>query len=186
MAHSTLNKLRAIDARGPALRPGSVVMFGWAPLKLFDEDGDWVLHEPDFRQPQLTWVRGIGTTLRVLNWQAAVIHALGVTPRQTLYDDFVLVEPGAESAPHVFLDRVEPRLDHESGWYAGVDREGCDRAEIEPMFIPAARLLDSCPHWVPYLALPPGFHLVFQDHRLVQVFDPDGHNCLASLNPTKN
>jgi hypothetical protein len=173
-AQSTLNKLRSLHAHGRALHPGSIIMFGWAPLKLHDEGGDWVLYELDFTQPTLTWVRGVDTTLQVLNLQAAVVHAVGVAPRETRYDDFVLVEPAAESAPDVFLARVEPHLDHDSGWFAGVEREDGRRSDAERVAVPMAGLVGSCPQWVPYLALPPGYRLAFRDGRLVQLSDPDG------------
>jgi hypothetical protein len=53
-------------------------------------------------------------------------------------------------------------LDHDSGWFAGVERDG-KRADSEQMAVPIAESVGSCPQWVPYLALPPGYRLVFRD-----------------------
>lgn len=180
-ALSTLRELQALNTQGPPLHPGSVIMFGWAPLKVCEEGRDWVLCEPDFTQSALAWVRGVGATLHVLDSQAAVVHALGVEPRGTFYDDSVLIEPAAESSEHVFLERLESRLEHHSGWCVGIEREEVVPGGIETLEIPAARVLVRRPEWMPYLALPPGFQLVFRARRLVHIFDADGRDLVDFL-----
>lgn len=172
-AESTLRKLASLHAQGPPLSADSVVMFGWAPLRVVEKDGDWILHAPDFRETELRWAPDITSTLRVMDQQAAVVRALSASPRVARYDDFVLVQPGAERAPRVFLERDEPRLPHESGWFAGIDPADVEH-EQPPATVPVSVLVNTNPEWLPFLALPPGFLVSLQNQQPVSIVGPDG------------
>ena len=47
-AQSMLAKFAELHARGPALHPGSVIDFGWAPLRIEAMGDVWFVCEPDF------------------------------------------------------------------------------------------------------------------------------------------
>ena len=52
-AQSMLAKFAELHARGPALHPGSVIDFGWAPLRIEAMGDVWFVCEPDFAHDRL-------------------------------------------------------------------------------------------------------------------------------------
>lgn len=170
-ARSLLEKLRELHARGPKLHPGSVIEFGWAPLRIEQSDGAWYLCEPEFAAGAQRFVRGVGVTLRVLDDQARVIHLLGVVPHATRFDETVLVSSQAWDAPRVICDRARTAVAHYSGWYIGADDAVGKRPSPSAAPVTAGELAVRRPAWTAVLALPPGYLATFEDDRLSAVYD---------------
>ena len=63
--------------KAPTLRDGSIVEFGWAPLKLVAAGDGLEIWEPDFERDPAIFQPSADTVLRVLAKQAAVTHACG-------------------------------------------------------------------------------------------------------------
>lgn len=170
-ARSLLEKLRELHARGPALHPGSVIEFGWAPLRIEESDDAWYLCEPEFAHGAQRFVRGVGVTLRVLDDQARVIHLVGAVPRATRFDETVLVADQAWDAPKVICDRARTEVARYSGWYIGPDDSGRERSDPSAKPVTAGELAVRRPQWMAVLALPPGYLAAFEDDRLTAVYD---------------
>jgi hypothetical protein len=186
LAQNALDKLASLHASQPALVAGSTILFGWAPLKVLETDGDWILHELDFTQADTVWVRGVGTTLEVLDWQAQIVHELHEKPQTSLHDDLVLLETDVESAESVFLDRIESKIEGSAGWYAGVDVDDSETRDKSTTLARVSEILSTHLEWMPFLALPVGFQLVFRARQLVELSDTSGRGLRIPPNPARH
>jgi hypothetical protein len=170
-ARSLLEKLRELHARGPRLHPGSVIEFGWAPLRIEPSGEVWYVCEPDFAHGAQHFVRGVGVTLRVLDDQARVIHLTGAAARATRFDETVLVSDRAWDAPRVVCDRARTATAGYSGWHIGADDDAPAQAPATATKVSAGELAVRRPAWAAVLALPAGYLATFEGDRLTAVYD---------------
>lgn len=159
-------------AAGPALHPGAIIDVGWAPLQVREQDAQtWQLCEPVYGAEPMDWRRGLDITLAVLDRQAALIRALGVTPLATRCDQWLLLAPGVLQAPAAFLERKAAAAPGDSGWYVGVHDSAvpADRRLAERMA--AGRLALQRPAWLAALALPVGCMAFYRRDLLDTIVD---------------
>jgi hypothetical protein len=169
-ADSLLAKLAELHRRGPALGPGSVIDFGWAPLRIESgADGAWAVCEPDVLGDLRYFVPGASVTLRILDDQARVIRSLGVAPEATRFNELVSVADRALAETAVYLDRSAAHRDGHSGWYAWPGGDEEEPGEVRQILAGKLVLLRPC--WMRALALPLQYGARFVDDRLVAVID---------------
>jgi hypothetical protein len=174
-AESLLAKFAELHSRGPKLHPGSIIDFGWAPLRI-DESGDaWFVCEPNFAHDAASFVPGVAVTLRVLDDQARIVRLLGVTPLATRFDQTVLVDERTWHVPDVIANRLRPGRLGDSGWYIMPDETELQGPPPEAQPIVAGKIAISRPGWVKVFALPPGHLAVFRNSRLVEIYDENSH-----------
>jgi hypothetical protein len=179
LGHDLLAKLAELDARGPALRPGAIIGFGWANLRLDGSPDELEVQEPRFDIDALDqWRDGASDTLRVLREQIELCKRFGLEPVPSWYTSIALVEPGALEHDHVTLERQQGPGDGTSGWVivAAKDDVPTPRAEdLQPVTI--AKIWARQPDWMRVLALPPGHVAILNHGALGAIFDP-GHRDL--------
>ncbi len=173
-ARALLSTLAEMHTRGPALRSGSLIQYGWVDLLLEDtQTASPVLRvcEPDFlgagvqqRLPRVDY------SLRVLREQASLLHALGCTGEETRYTDSVVLASGCLLEPRIYLERRSAVREGDSGWFIG-PVEPADSDELEA--IPAHQLLSLRPEVMPVLGLPRGFIATFNGEHLEAILDQE-------------
>ncbi|WP_437942620.1 immunity protein Imm33 domain-containing protein [Sorangium sp. So ce341] len=176
-----LTKLAELDAKGPGLREGSTIAFGWAKLTLKDDVDELVVVEPDYSGDALHDTFGdVGDTLRVIANQLRVCKRVGATPQDTWYASRVLFKRGALDERCVYLERRSPRHEDDSGWYIGpaegpaeqrrvVTADDLDSMYVYELHKRRRELLDA-------MALPVGYLAVFSDSAIVHVLDPQNED----------
>ncbi|POA16065.1 hypothetical protein C1886_26120, partial [Pseudomonas sp. FW300-N1A1] len=88
------------------IQDGATFQFGWAPLLLRERAGDLVLCEPDFDDPSRGWRADVTTTLVVQADMMNVVRTYGAAPVASTYEQTLLVDVGAWTAPVVRMTRV--------------------------------------------------------------------------------
>jgi len=171
-ARSMLDTFARLHAAGPKLAPGSRIDFGWAVLQIEAQGKDWLVCEPDFDSEPMRWLPSVDATLGVLQSQAALMRELGVAPRATRGDQTLWLAPDALDASGVYLHRTEPESAAECGWYIGRERgEGDDAEPQRALRVRAGRLLTLRPAWLPFLALPAGYLVKFENDAVTAIYD---------------
>jgi hypothetical protein len=174
-AESLLAKFAELDARGPRLQPGSIIDFGWAPLRIEAIGDAWFVCEPDFAHDAEGFVPTVAVTLQVLDGQARVIRQLRVNSHVTRFDQTVLIDERAWQAPRVVIDRITTKIPRDSGWHVmPAGTEAPDQpSQSKP--INAGKLATLRPEWMKVFALPPGYLTVFDQSHLAEVYDDKSH-----------
>jgi hypothetical protein len=181
-ANGLLEKLAALDAKGPRLADGSTIQIGWSRLTIHQRGAASLLHvhEPDFlHDPQHATVAHVDRTLRVLRDGAAILQLADEAPREFYFWQNIMCERGALLGEHLYFERQEPTGAHDSGWFAGNASAAAraEQAELKPadlVTLPLYRLLVDFPPALKLLALPVGYLAVFRWERLVALFRPGG------------
>ncbi len=169
----TLLRLAAeSDAEGPGLGDGSVIEYGWAPLKVQATGEELALCEPDYVHDPNQFLPTVDGTLRVLAAQSLLLAALGIEGIAAKYDQGLVARRGALAAEQAYLLRRAPVSDRDSGWYAGLatDKATPPDSELEPHFIYA--LFARRRTFMQVLALPYDYLAVFEGDELAAVLDP--------------
>ena len=171
-AQSMLAKFAELHARGPALHPGSVIDFGWAPLRIEAMGEVWFVCEPDFAHDGQTFVPRVAVTLRVLDEQARVIELVRAKPCATRYDETVRIDKRGWDSPRVMVTRLPTKTPKDSGWYIMPDEtEASPHPDEQSMT--AGKLATSRPAWTKVFALPAKYLAIFEGDRLLEVYDEE-------------
>jgi hypothetical protein len=173
---SVLDTFERVEA--PQITAALEIRFGWSLLRLQQDGNALRVTEPDFDAwPHQQYNPTLDVTLRVVGEQANLLQRLGVAGEDTYFDQMVVTAPGALSAREVFLRRVEPISDADSGWLLGTtqDPEALTR-EVDLEAVPSAALVALYPALLAAMVLPRGFVAIFRDNLLTQVFDADGQS----------
>jgi hypothetical protein len=167
-AQSLLAKFAELHVKGPKLHPGSIVDFGWAPLRIEEHGGEWIVCEPDFSRDDLAFTRGVAVTLRVLRDQVRIVQLAGAEPQATRHDHGILISDGLWDAPKAIAVRGAPARKGDSGWSFVPDEDGAVAGE----WITAGKLAIARPGFSSVLALPQDYSASFERDRVLTVYDP--------------
>jgi hypothetical protein len=174
-AKSLLKLVEEADAKVGGLKDGTVIEFGWAPLRLRAEDSDLVICEPDYSGSADRFVPTVNRTLRVVAEQSATLNALGVEGVAAKYDEGVVLKRGVLDLPRVYMHRRHPVSDRDSGWYVGpADDTGGPPDASQLDAIQVYRLLDIRPALLRAMGLPAEYIVVFDGDEIEAVVDPSG------------
>ncbi len=179
-AEGLLAKLEELDRRGPPLRDGSTIRFGWSPLTLHSEGDALVVHEPDFsRDPRLGQRPRIDETLQVLKEQAFLLHMVAAEGESAAYDSQVVIEKECLADLSIYLERSAPVDKRDSGWFIGRVSGKETLVEEDLTSLPVFELMRQRPGVMKALALPAGWMVVFLGDDIQAVFDERGEDRLA-------
>jgi hypothetical protein len=171
--NSLLRMIEEADEHVGGLRDGTVIEFGWAPLRLRAEHQELVVCEPDYAGDVHQFVASVTRTITVVAEQTALLDALGVEGVAARYDQGIVLKRGVLDLGRIFLHRREPVSDRDSGWYVGpADDSGepPDPGQLDAIHV--YRLLNIRPAWLRVMALPPEYIAVFDGDEIEAVVDP--------------
>ena len=176
LADPAANLLRAIErfaTRLPELTDGVTIDFGgFTSLRLRDlpgANGDLIVCEPDFDDdPHQNFRDNITTSLAVVSSQAAWLHRLETRGEPARANTVVTWTDAALATGTFFLRRRTPVSDNDSGWHLGA-RDAAQASEIRSGLL--HEWLRLRPESLPFLALPPGWIVLFDDGSPIALFD---------------
>lgn len=174
-AADVVRKFESLHRSGDVLRDGLRVRFGWSVLTLRAEDHALRVCEPAFdRNPLVELNSTVDVTLRVLVSQVGVLRRVGEAGSDISFEQLVLARGAELEAPSIFLQRLKPAGEQDSGWLIGdADRiESPERDDLRPIRI--FELLRRRPEALQALALPVGYVVVMRGGEIAQVYDAGG------------
>lgn len=172
------------------LLPGQTLRYGWTMLHFVSDEHQWSGAGPDalfieeqqrpFAPNDPSYVAGVARTLSLLQLQNEAIRRNRVTGNSA---------PPSPSQIAITCTRVTPRTitylrplmayrsgeptPRSSGWFIGCcDHEHDHNNPAELATIHLHHLVGSFPGFFPYIAMPVGFQILFEDHQAV-IFHPD-------------
>jgi len=135
--------------------------------------------EPDFGgDPTREWRNDVSTTLAWVGSQVALANRLGVPGEEVRLHQMVVLSKSALASSQLEATRNKPLDENDSGWC--LTDAAQSRDPDDPDAYGAANVmtvLRHCPELGAVLALPPGCAAMFEQHRLVALFDAQGDLC---------
>jgi len=170
-------KIKSAADAGLQLKSGTKIQVGWSVLTLLPEPDGWRAWEPAFTKDALVDLNpDVNVTLRVLKDQAYVLGQVKEDGFDIRFDQMVIVLKGVLGLRRVFLKRVEPLNESDSGWFVGdpdhPDEQARDDLEATPVF----ELYRRRPALLRILALPPGYIVTTLEDGILNVFDGEGRD----------
>ena len=164
------------ERAGNVLADGSIIQIGWGFYK-FERQG------PELRMVTFNYVgdpfseteEDLSLSMRIFHEQTELLEAAKVRDQAvtTSFQDSMLVKRTAMKAPTVYLQRLEPMVEGDSGWYMGVvGEEGSDDPK-DYVRIHTYQLLSFCEAGLALMPMPLGTIGLFQRGQLVEVVDQE-------------
>ena len=168
---------------GTRYKDGELIDIGSMLLRTeLDDEGRFLIKEPDFREVPISWIRGVTRSLQLLRLQKDSAESLQLGDKidfPTLRQS-VLVGIDVDSPLKQFvMERTNPDDVH-SGWFIGqIDSplDYCDPSNLCRVSI--YEVVTNCPNIAGFLAMPSGIRVEKSKDRL-SVFYKD-----QPLTPTK-
>lgn len=178
MAQALLEKMETLNLKGPALKNGSRIQYGWSLLTLRAEDSGLRVCEPDFDGDALQdFHTNLDATFEILGEQAEVLRRTGLTGLDVRFSDEVFVRGDALESPNLFLKRQSPNRAGDSGWYVGNSddldvRTGANPPEVVRVF----ELLRRRRPLLKVLTIPTDYVVTIEREEITGVLDRGGNN----------
>ena len=183
-AEALLKKLAELNEKGPALRDGTVIRFGWSDLKLIQHDEELVVYEPDFsKNPFEDYVADVTSTIQVLVEQTNLLHHIHIEGIACIYSDRIILAKGALDVEEIYLQRSASTPKNNSGWYIGKTRDD-NKKEKEIQDYESRygfEVFQIRPSLMKCLVLPVGFLVLMNGNRIESIVDVDNNNVLNPI-----
>lgn len=170
------------EQAGNVLADGSIIQIGWSFYK-FEQQG------PELRMVTFDYVgdpfsateEDLSLSMRIFHEQTELLEASKVRDQAvtTSFQDSLLVKRTAMKAPTVYLQRLEPMVEGDSGWYMGVVGEEGSQDPKDYVRIHTYQLLSFCEAALALMPMPLGTIGLFQRGQLVEVVDQENHTLYA-------
>jgi len=148
---------------------GNRLRVGWSILTFRSRDDELLVCEPDFSgnpfestRDDVTW------TLLVLARQQDCLRDLGLAEVPVCFHDKIVIAAGCLGESKIYLERKPPKAG-DSGWYIGRPDPSGNNTDLEAIYV--YQLLESRPLLMQYLLLPPGYLIVLEGERVLEVLD---------------
>ena len=150
--------LKGEEDAGSVLQDGSIIQIGWSFYKLVKGEDAFRVVTFDYRgDPFADTQEDLSLSLRIFHEQTEILNRAGVKAETVSFQDTMLIKRTAMTASKVYLQRLEPAVEGDSGWYMGV--------------IHTYRLLSFCEAALALMPLPLGTIALFEDGKLLEVVD---------------
>lgn len=175
---SLFEKFSELNRRGPALRDGTVIRFGWSDLKLSLQGNELIITEPDFGgNPFRDYLPQVTITLEVLTEQVDTLKRTGANGVAAGFRDKVIISKDCLKQEKIYLERTETDEEGDSGWYIGeVEAQPGDPKEKELEAIYLFQLYQIRPALMKVLSFPAGYLIVFNGDNIEAVLNDKNKN----------
>ena len=164
--------LKGEEDAGSVLQDGSIIQIGWSFYKLVKGEDAFRVVTFDYRgDPFADTQEDLSLSLRIFHEQTEILNRAGVKAETVSFQDTMLIKRTAMTASKVYLQRLEPAVEGDSGWYMGViGEEGSDDPK-DYTRIHTYQLLSFCEAALALMPLPLGTIALFEDGKLLEVVD---------------
>lgn len=171
--------LQKEDAGGRVIRDGAVLQIGWGFYHVRrTEAGYQIMACGLLGDPFREVTEDLSLSLEIFAEQRRVLNVTKAVPRETSFQDTLVVQRAAVKAPRVYLQRCEPGNPDDSGWYMGVLGGNAPEDPGEYARVYTYQLLGFCKEALSVMQLPVGTVCVFENGRLVEAADRDNRKIL--------
>lgn len=171
--------LKGEEDAGSVLQDGSIIQIGWSFYKLVQgEDAFRVVTFDYLGDPFADTQEDLSLSLRIFHEQTEVLNRAGVKAETTSFQDTMLIKRTAPAASRVYMQRLEPTGEGDSGWYMGVIGEEGSDDPGDYARICTYQLLSFCEAALALMPLPLGTIALFEDGKLVEVVDENNQTLL--------
>lgn len=164
------------ERAGNALEDGSIIQIGWSFYKFVKQGPELQMVTFDYvGDPFSATEEDLSLSMRIFHEQTELLERAQVRERAvaTSFQDSLLVKRTAMKAPTVYLQRLEPMVEGDSGWYMGVVGEEGSQDPADYVRIHTYQLLSFCEAALALMPLPLGTIGLFERGQLVEVVDQD-------------
>lgn len=161
------------------LKDGNIIEIGWSFYKVTEKDGAFEVVTFDYTgDPFTDTEEDLSLSMRIFHEQTEILNRAKVNAVNTAFQDTMLIKRTARKAPTVYLQRLEPMGEGDSGWYMGViGEEGSDNpADYER--ICTYQLLSFCEAALALMPLPLGTIGLIERGRLVEIVDENNKSLI--------
>ncbi len=167
------------ERAGGVLEDGSIIQIGWSFYK-------FVKQGPELRMVTFDYVgdpfsdteEDLSLSLRIFHEQTEILNKAQIQEQAvtTSFQDTMLMKNTARTANTVYLQRLEPTCEGDSGWYMGVIGEEGSDDPADYTRIQTYQLLSFCEAALALMPLPLGTIGLFERGQLVEVVDENNRN----------
>jgi hypothetical protein len=172
--------LSELNDKGPALKDGSIIRFGWSDLKLSQEGNELVIMEPDFENDPLNhFIPQVTTTLEILLQQFSLLYKINVPPGNCYYRDKIIIAKDCLQKKDIYMERSKIEDKNDSGWFIGenkTDKKEYSNENLEAIY--TFQILKARPELMKTLALPDGYLVTFSGDAITAIIDDKNKNLL--------
>ena len=165
------------EKAGGVLTEDCIIQIGWSFYKFVKEGAGLQMVTFDYvGDPFSSTEEDLSLSLRIFHEQTEVLNKAQVQAVTTAFQDTMLMKNTARTADTVYLQRLEPTGEGDSGWYMGViGEEGSDNPG-DYTRIYTYQLLSFCEAALALMPLPLGTIGLFARGQLVEVVDENNKN----------
>lgn len=162
------------ERAGNAMVDGSIIQIGWSFYKFVRQGPELQMVTFDYvGDPFSATEEDLSLSLRIFHEQTEVLNKANAQAQAvtTSFQDTMLIKRTAMKASSVYLQRLEPTLEGDSGWYMGVIGEEGSEDPNDYARIYTYQLLAFCEAALALMPLPLGTIGLFERGQLVEVVD---------------
>jgi hypothetical protein len=180
-AEWVIQTLKRILEKPGRLVSGVKIRFGWTVFTLQLVEEEFIVCEPDFlTNPFEGLSRDITTSLSVLTQQRDFIKQIRIEPRETAFQDKVVLAKGCLSETKIYLERSTTITEMDSGWFIGyVDDETDKNKNLEAIYV--YELLKYRASLLKVLNLPANYLVVFDEDKIEVVLDENDEGIYSEI-----
>lgn len=167
--------LRSEDEQYNILQPYSIIQVGWNYYKILEGDCLQIVSLDYSKNPFEDTTEDLSLALTIFKMQSDLLHQTLLTPQETSFKDTMLIRKSALNAPHIFLQRLKPTHENDSGWYMGSIDDVASNHPEDYMKIHTYQLLSLCKEALGLMPLPVGTMGIFENGKLIELVDQDNH-----------
>lgn len=164
------------DLMCDVIRSNRAIQIGWGFYKVLQAGSEYQIVARDLLgDPFQAMTADLSLSLEIFAQQRNVLRVTKATPKETSFQDTLIVQRAAVKAPRVYLERDEPEASGDSGWYMGaVDvKTSSDPSEYARIY--TYQLLKFRKEALSVMQLPVGSICVIENGKLIEVADKNNN-----------
>ncbi len=171
--------LKKEEDAGGVLQDGNILQIGWSFYKFIKWEEGLRMVTFDYAEDPFTAVKeDLSLSLRIFDGQAEILNRAKAEALTTSFQDTMLIKRTAMTAPAVYLQRLEPTGEGDSGWYMGVIGEEGSDDPGDYTRIYTYQLLSFCEAALMLMPLPLGTIALLEGGQLVEVVDENNQKLI--------
>ena len=168
-----------LEKAGGALEEDSIIQIGWSFYKFVKCGQGFQMVTFDYvGDPFSATEEDLSLSLRIFHEQTEILNKAQLQAQAvtTSFQDTMLMKNTARTADTVYLQRLEPVCEGDSGWYMGVIGEEGSDDPGDYTRVHTYQLLSFCEAALALMPLPLGTIGLFERGQLVEVVDENNKN----------